>query len=246
MKNMKLLSTLYMVFLSCSLSAQDIEALKDSAELYYRQGKYELSAQKWEAMLRQNFHSSELYGALGNAYLRQNKFGLAILNYEKGVKMDPSDPDIQNNLELANSKKKDKNLSYISLSKETTTTRYDQLAWVAVAMVLIASGLLIASRFRAQEKRKDWLVAGWTVNTLAVGLIIFAGFKKNETEALHEAIILSPAVEIFSEPSSSSTKMITLHEGSKVLVLKSDGEWLLVKINEEFSGWIVKSSAVEI
>ena len=233
------------------LSAQNIETLKDSAESYYRQGKYELSAKNWEAILKQDFYSPELYSALGNAYYKQNKIGHAILNYERALKSTPNDPDIKDNLELANSKKIDKILSSsptvkASLNQLNAFVSYDQLSWLSISLMILAAALIIATRFRAKEKRKGMMIAGLLLNTVGVVIILFAAYQKQNTDESKEAIIVSPSAEIHNEPSATSGLVVTLHEGTKVVVSKSDGEWIRVIINEEYSGWIVKSSLSEI
>ncbi|MCX6181674.1 MAG: tetratricopeptide repeat protein [Bacteroidetes bacterium] len=249
---MKKLVLILCTFISCGLSANaNIEVLKDSAESFYRQGKYEQSTEKWEAILKEDFHSPELYAALGNAYYKQNKIGLAILNYERALKLAPGDADVKDNLELANSKKTDKALSSSPNLKEPLTElsaiiTYDQLSWIAIFLMLTAGAIIIFTRFRAKENRKMGFLTGLGLNLLAIVLILFAAFQKKNTDDILAAIVTSPSAQIYNEPSSSSTRVVTLHEGSKVVIAKTEGDWLKVLINEEFSGWVVKSSVEEI
>ncbi len=204
-----------------------------------------------DSLLQKGYYSPELYAATGNSYYKQNKIGLAILYYERALKLSPDNQDIKDNLELANAKKTDKDLTgspslKSSLNQLNAFISYDQLSWTAIVLMILASTLIIATRFRSPEKRKKMMLSGLLLNTFGVVLILFAGYQKQNIEETKEAIIISSSAQIHNEPSSTSGVVVTLHEGSKVVVSKSEGEWMRVIINEEYSGWIVKSSAQEI
>lgn len=227
-------------------------SIADSAASYYRQGKYERSAQSLELLLQQNYVSSDLYAALGNSYYKQNNIGLAILNYERALKLNPGNADLQDNLNLANAKKSDKisedvQLSmYTSIKKLNASIRYDTLAWIALSLMAIAAVGIIVSRFAAKDKRKRLVVSGLLLNGLGLLMLCFALYQKSILDKNIEGIVLDPSIEVHSEPSSTSGVVVTLHEGSKIILDESDRNWIKVRINAEYSGWILKSSVAEI
>jgi tetratricopeptide (TPR) repeat protein len=235
---MKKLLFLLLAFLSVELAANQSVLPSDSQD-------------STELLLKKGYYSPELFAAAGNAYYKQNKIGLAILYYERALKLSPNNTDIKDNLELANAKKTDKELAASpslknSLNQLNAFISYDQLGWIAILLMILACTLIIITRFRSPEKRKTMMLSGLLLNTIGVVLILFAGYQKQNIEDMKEAIIVSTSVQIHNEPSSTSGVVVTLHEGSKVIISKSEGEWMRVIINEEYSGWIVKSSAQEI
>jgi len=227
-------------------------SIADSAASYYRQGKYERSAQSLEILIQQNYVSSDLCAALGNAYYKQNNIGLAILNYERALKLNPGNADLQDNLNLANAKKSDKisdevQMSmYTSIKKLNASIHYDTLAWIALSLMAFAAVGIIVSRFSAKEKRKRLVVSGVSLAGIGILALCFTLYQKSILDENKEGIVLDASVEVHSEPSSTSSVVVTLHEGSKIILNESDRNWVKVRINAEYSGWILKSSAAEI
>src|SRR5690606_3967693 len=62
----------------------------------------------YKDLINSGFEGTSLYYNLGNSYYRTGKIGLAILYYEKALKLSPGDEDIRHNLALANLKTIDK------------------------------------------------------------------------------------------------------------------------------------------
>src|ERR1043166_4619942 len=89
--------------LACSLLVA-LPALADefkAANALYDAGKFAEAAAAYERLEPKTAH---VYYNLGNAWFRQDKLGLAILNYERARRLSPRDPDIQANLKFAQQK----------------------------------------------------------------------------------------------------------------------------------------------
>ena len=63
---------------------------------------YDTAISDYQKVLDQGYESSVLYYNLGNAYYKKGIMGRAILNYEKGLKLDPTNEDLIYNLKIAN------------------------------------------------------------------------------------------------------------------------------------------------
>ena len=66
----------------------------------YNDSKYEQSIQVYLQILDSGVHSPELYFNIGNAYYRLNDIANSILYYEKSLKLDSSDNEVINNLNM--------------------------------------------------------------------------------------------------------------------------------------------------
>jgi len=78
------------------------------ANRLYEEGRYEEAAVKYEEMVASGLQNGRVYYNLGNAYFKQEKLGLAILNHERARRLMPRAEDIRTNLAYARSQIVDK------------------------------------------------------------------------------------------------------------------------------------------
>jgi hypothetical protein len=78
------------------------------ANRLYEEGGYEEAAAKYEEIVASDLQNGRVYYNLGNAYFKQEKLGLAILNYERAHRLMSRDEDIKANLAYARSQIVDK------------------------------------------------------------------------------------------------------------------------------------------
>ena len=71
-----------------------------AAELYQAE-QYDSAAAVYQGLLDEGTEAFELYYNAGNAYFKAGDIGPAILNFERAKKLQPRNPDVQYNLELA-------------------------------------------------------------------------------------------------------------------------------------------------
>src|SRR5438093_4187938 len=79
--------------LICSLALTDFKA----ANALYDAGEFTKAASAFEKIEPK---TASVYFNLGNAFFRQDKVGLALLNYERARRLAPRDPDILANLKF--------------------------------------------------------------------------------------------------------------------------------------------------
>jgi len=95
MKKVFVILYVLMIF-SEATSATDTSFQK--ANGLYQDGNYELALNAYQEVIDGGFESSDLYYNMGNAAYRSNSIGLAILYYEKALKLNPSHDDARHNL----------------------------------------------------------------------------------------------------------------------------------------------------
>ena len=64
----------------------------------YKIGNFTQAAQDFEAVAKLNINNPYLFYNIGNAYLKSNDIGRAILWYERAKVLAPNDPDLNYNL----------------------------------------------------------------------------------------------------------------------------------------------------
>ena len=75
--------------------------------------------------------------------------------------------------------------------------------------------------------------------------IVTAYLHKQSIINRHEGIIISNSVEIKLSPLESAKSSFELNEGTKVLLLETNEEWIQVEVNGN-AGWVLKENIWEI
>lgn len=237
---------LFFLFIFCagfSVYAQD-EAIKE-AEIAYTQENYEEAIQKYESILTNYGESSQIYYNLGNAYYKAGHIASAILNYERALLLDPGDRDIRFNLQLARQRAVDKiepvgefflKRWFHSIGDRGAT---DSWAKLGIFSFLLFIGCLLLFFFsRWVRMKKVGFYLGIVFLVIVIFSNIFARNQKNELINRTEAIVFSPTVTVKSSPDASGTDLFILHEGTKVSIKSTLGEWNEIESEDGNVGWM--------
>lgn len=229
--------------LTWSVYAQD-SAIKE-AEAAYTQEDYNKAIELYENILKSNGESAEIYYNLGNAYYKAGMVAPAILNYERALVLDPGDGDTRFNLQIARQKTVDK----IEPIGDFFLTRWfnavqdlgtsDSWAKLGIVCFILFIGCLILFFFSKWLRLKK---IGFYTGVLLLMLVIFANIfaKKQKDELVNRmhAIVFTPTVTVKSSPDASGTDLFILHEGTKVLVKSTLGEWSEIQLEDGNIGWM--------
>jgi len=242
---MKKLIFLYILFINLMVFGQD--DLFQQANNAYKKGDYQTAVSLYEKAMQSDKASGELYFNLGNTYYKLNQIAPSIYYYEKAKQLLPADEDVQYNLSLANQMKLDKieqvpeNLLLRWKKQVNRLFSYDIWAWISIVSAFL--GLLAFGSFlftkNANVKRLTF--AGMFI---ALFLLLFAWYNAGYSKKLageKYAIVFSPQVDLMTEPNLTSDKVLTLHEGAKVKLIREDGDWELVKLPDGKKAWLPKA-----
>ena len=67
---------------------------------------------------------------------------------------------------------------------------------------------------------------------------VFAKNQKNELVNRTHAIVFAPTVTVKSSPDASGTDLFVLHEGTKVSIKSTLGEWSEITLEDGNVGWM--------
>ncbi len=247
--------TLLLLTVSLGLSAQTVakaefsKALGDSA---YSQGRYDDAIRIYETVIENDGCSADIYYNLGNAYYRNNMIGKAILNYERALRLDPTDKDAKANLEFVQTRTKDEVVEQYELFLVSWFKAVVNLlgitAWSVMAIVsfiLMLTGLLLFFFNSRITFRKTALA----IAVLSLFVCIFANIAAlhiyNYANDKSEAVVMKEETYLKSTPDNSGTELIKVHEGRKVkFVDDSMRDWKEVELEDGTVGWL-PASAVE-
>lgn len=217
----------------------------------YDEGNYEQALTLYSQIEEAGVESAALYYNMGNTFYKMKSYPMAILYYEKALKLNPGNEDIRTNLEIANMAIVDK----INVLPQSFIQRWwnglkqsfsaDGWAWVSVAMF----GLFLVSLFVfLMSRRIGWRKAGFFVGIVALVCfalsLVFAIGQYRDLKYQDEAIIMTPTVTAKSSPSVNSVDLFVLHEGTKVRILDSAKDWNKIRIADGSLGWLQASDMV--
>jgi tetratricopeptide (TPR) repeat protein len=234
---------LCLLSMTCYTFAQE-EVLKEAEDAYIQED-YTKTIEKYKEVLVTYGESAEVYYNLGNAYYKANKIAPAILHYERALLIDPGDADIRFNLEMARQQTTDKiePLDDFFLSKWFDSIQNkgatDSWAKLGIICFLLFIGCLLLFFFsRWRRMRKVGFYLGLLFLTSVVFANVFARNQKRELISHTHAIVFSPTVTVKSSPNQSGTDLFILHEGTKVFVKNSLGEWNEIELEDGNVGWM--------
>ena len=232
-----------------SINAQevsDVDALLAKADSAYIEADYMSAIELYSQVIENEGISATLYMNLGNAYLKVDEISKAILCYERAHILDPSDKDVQFNLELARTKTVDKvsivNELFIVTWFKQIVSLMDINGWSIMTIIMFAlaiTGFIVYFLSKKVSIRKISFYFGVILFVFSIFTFIFATTQKRKLENRDSAIIMTPSVTVKSTPSDSGTDLFIIHEGRKVKVLdNSMKEWVEIELEDGNKGWV--------
>ena len=252
----KILTTLiisFILFLSNIVAAEDFSKTMSDANNAYQKNDFETAAALYQQITDAGNEGSVLYYNLGNAYYKSGNAAKAILYYERALRLDPRNEDIQHNLAFVNQKLIDKidvlpEIFIVrwwnSLSRSFTATGWAIISIICSALFFILLAIMFLSK---NQIIRNITVAGTLICALIlVFSVIFASKEKNRYVKQPEAIVMELVLNVKSSPDEKSGDLFVIHEGLKVAVTDRIGEWVEIKLPNGDKGWVKAQSVEEI
>ena len=245
--------TAMMFVLLCALpalaSAQDdayVDSLWNVANTAYIEGRWKDAAAGYEHISGMGHESAPLYCNTGDAYFKDGNIPMAILYYERALKLDPSYSDARFNLDLLKQMIQDRidPVPEFILKKWTRDVCYimDSDSWAICFIVLLAMAMAMLLLFILAPSvagRRAGFFTGLVTLLLAVASLSFALWQKREYMSADDAIVMRPVTSVKSSPSAeSSMDLFILHEGTKVKIIDTVGRWNNIELADGRQGWI--------
>ena len=225
------------------LCAQE-STLKKAEEAYAKED-YTQAIELYESVLKSYGESAMVYYNLGNAYYKAGKVAPAILNYERALLLNPGDSDTRFNLQVARQKTVDKiePIGEFFLTRWIGTVEdvYSADGWAkwGVASFVLFIGCLVLFFFSKWIRlKKIGFFAGICFLLISLVANLFADSQQDKLLHRADAIVFASTVTVKSSPDASGTDLFILHEGTKVTIKSTLGEWSEIQLEDGNVGWI--------
>ena len=236
-----------LLFLSSLAQAQNT-ALFEEANEAYANNDFETAVSKYEKILENGETSVAVYYNLGNAYYKLNNVAPSIYYFEKALQLDPTDEDVQNNIEFARSM----TIDDIPVSEETgfqktinsfiSTFSYNTWAFIAIALSVIFVVLFLLYYFSRTPLQKRIFCGVAIFVFLLGGMSVFFAFQQQEIQFNNQfAIIFADEAPVRNEPSQRGDAAFSLHAGTKTKVLEDYQGWVKIELSNGTQGWVENS-----
>lgn len=215
----------------------------------YTDGRWSECTESLKTLESVGVVSPELYYNLGNAYFKSGDYPHAILYYERTLKISPSFEDARINLDFANSLIRDKIDAVPEFVLKSWARKVCYLMpsdfWALISIVLFAAALALFLVFRlgaSRGLRRTGFYCSIVALILSASSFGMAQWQRNSYLKADGAIVMKPVASVKSSPSRDSSKdLFVLHEGTKVTVLDTVGEWKNISLSDGRQGWIEES-----
>ena len=233
------------------LCAQE-STLKEAEEAYAKED-YTQAIELYESVLKSYGESAMVYYNLGNAYYKAGKVAPAILNYERALLLNPGDSDTRFNLQVARQKTVDKiePIGEFFLTRWIGTVEdvYSVDGWAqwGVASFVLFIGCLVLFFFSKWIRlKKIGFFAGICFLLISLVANLFADSQQDKLLHRADAIVFASTVTVKSSPDASGTDLFILHEGTKVTIKSTLGEWSEIQLEDGNVGWMPSKEIQQI
>lgn len=223
----------------------------EKANALYEHQAYDSAAFYYEEILSSGFTNSAVYFNLGNSYYRLKKVGLALLAYERALRLSPNDPEIHANIRFADAAIIDripeppKTFFEVVLLRLHTLLPLGAQLWL-MFFLLLALGVMFSASLYVSTNTRLWLIyLSSLVLLFSAAAGVSTGVKIYNSERIEYAVVLSPSLEAKNEPNGSKV-IFAVHEGTKFRVHKTINDWSFVSLPTGLSGWVLSSSIGKI
>ena len=239
-KTAQTLVILFLAFFPLALQAGDVESTFESGNAAYSVGEYDKAIEIYRGIIEREGSGAGLLYNLANSYAQKGQVGLAILNYERALKLSPSDPNTLGNLAKV---RKDKGLFIQEAGKVARFfSKLSTDGWSIVALgCLLYVAILLFVRLRYTSSTRTLTIS--TVS--AVLLLILSVFGTvNGYQSYNPLVVIASDIKLQISPFEGATSTGAIEEGRLLFPVKQHGEYTYVTDRSGRKGW-VKGEAVE-
>ena len=242
---LSILSVLFPFANGLAAESEQWEEVFFGANQAYKEDRFKEAINGYQQLIQSGHSSGHVYYNLGNAHIRLNQLGRAILNYERARLVLPRDADLDFNLNYARDQLQDavsESQSFVAMTFFwLKSLNLSELVSGFAILNGIFWGILCIRVFYRSEwtyylflvTLVFWLIAGFSV-----------GLKWYQIETDDRAVILQEEVNVLAGPDAKDTVLFKLHEGTIVHNERLENGWSLIHLPDGKRGW-VKSEGIE-
>ena len=224
-------------------------ALFEDANKSYQKGDFAAAERQYQQLLARGIDSGALYYNLGNTCFKQKHLGEAIYFWEKAKQKLPRDPDVRENLALANLMVVDRievppdplPLRWGDRAVHSLTTTQD--SWITLLLFVLANGLFALSLLaKGPRVARNTLVSAFAIGFFVLFFGCSLAWKIYEKSHRPAGVVIEQKSEVRSGPGAENIIVFTVHEGILLRIRGESSGWYQISLPNGWSGWLEKNS----
>lgn len=233
------------LILVAGLAAGDVyQEIFSQANAAYEAGDFQSAAQGYEQLAAAGVVSPELFFNLANAHYRQGRIGLAILNYERALRLTPGFDSARDNLGKA-LRETVHNLGRPAPPawEQSLFFWHDALSFGAVRAAAIVCWVV----FWTLLALRLWRPLPYLRRIAALACLLALAFSGSAYVKAHPeplAVIVSEKAEVRHGKSGQESVRFELFEGDRVLIDRREDGWARVEKAGGERGWVRDTDVV--
>jgi tetratricopeptide (TPR) repeat protein len=221
------------------------EATFAKANADFAAGNFSAAIKGYEALVRDRQWNASLFYDLGNAYFRAGDRGRAILNYERALALDPTQPEAKANLQLVRDQARALELSPTWVEEHLDYLTPNQIAWLA-AVAFWSAAAILCGLYLARRRPVVWIFTLLLSGAVAASAA-FAIYQFEMGRAGRDvAIVTSKNIQARLATAEAAGTVLVLPPGSEIKILSIRGDWLYADLPNDLQGWIPAGSAERV
>lgn len=242
-----LLGVLMLPTLCIATESNELDSLKAKADKAFSEEKYEEAANTYKRVA-DSVASVDVYYNLGCTYYRLDDMAKSVLWFERALKLNPADEDIEANLQLAREKTIDRinaKHSFVVLDifhHIAAMLSLTQWTWTCLSLFILAlvAAILFLVSPNIKIRKYGFFASAFFLLLCIVGNGC-AWYQKHEASRHDAGVIVSSVVTVKSTPSEGGNDLFLLHEGTRVEIKDNSlKDWAEIEISDGKVGWIQK------
>lgn len=243
---MRKTALLALLALTASLGAAQTGSAFDAGNAAYQRGDYASARQQYLAQLQAGPATPALLYNLGNASLKLQQPGWAMLYYEQAALYIPRDRNLRANLAVALASRRVPPsaeapgwFEFVWQNVRQSFT-LNELTGAAVALYLLSCGLLLW-RLRARDFRRRtlWLLLAALILFALVGAMTVSKWQADWSPA--RAVVVADGT-LYSGPADTFPAVRAAYQGELMRTLRHEGLWTEVALENGSQGWLLQSA----
>jgi len=253
---MKRIITTITILLFLALQSMAGVAYSDiwnKANQLYQHREYDSAANYYEQIAAQNPQDAVVYYNLGNTYYKLNRIGVAVLNYERALRIQPDYKEAKDNLILTQSRISNRmpvvnDIFFVQWWKSLVHGNHANVFAVLCLLVFLAIiGLLLKARLYKNNTLIQTRITGILGCVFGVLLILAFASANNKTKHNKAVVIQSDAPLINNQ--TQGKQKIYVPEGT-IIELKTESSenngLVEVMLPDGRYGWMQKNLITKI
>jgi len=225
------------------------EQLWQRGNEFYRQKQYDSAVACFNRVQEEIPENAAVYYNLGNAYYRLNNIGMAVLNYQRALNIDPDYKAASDNLLLAESRisnyiQEVPDLFFVQWWHTLTSgANANLLGIVSLCLFLLLLGLILLRWLKNPAWFRPQFVGG-LIALWAVSLLL-AFVSAGNAGMKDHAVVMENDAPMVNAPQQTKVQSY-IPEGSTVQILDQKAGYTEVRLADGRRGWMKQEYLAEI